>query len=101
MKKTSFPDDRQPEVIDGKSGKVQPPLLKLGDIATARQVRRAIAKIIKAEIDGQLEHFRARGLVWMLRELGAQIYDSELEGRLRVVEDDRRLEAPRMLRVVG
>lgn len=87
MKKTTFSEPREPETFDGSTGKADPPpKVKLGDISTQRGVRRAIAKVIHASVKGEIEHFEARGLVWMLREHAGQIYDADMEERLRSME---------------
>lgn len=85
-------DVREAEVIDGETGKVDPSplaskLLGRGDLSNMRDVRLAISKVIRAEVTGDVEHNRARGLVWMLRQLGDVIEVAELERRLRELED--------------
>lgn len=79
------------EVIDAATGlpdKTPPATKLLGrDLSTVRQVRRAIANVIKGEANGSVEHNRAKGLVWMLRELAGVISDSELEARLQALEN--------------
>lgn len=94
-------NDREPEVIDGETGRPDPSpeadkLLGRGYLSTLRDVRLALAKVIRAEVAGTIEHHRARGLVWMLRQLGDVIEVAELEKRLRDLEDRQagRLPAP-------
>lgn len=85
------PNAKTPDVIDGETGKPDTPPLAdklLGrDLATIRQARRAIAKVIRAEVNGELEHFRAKGIVWMLTALAGVIQDGELEQRIQELED--------------
>ena len=45
-----------------------------------------MVKVINAELTGMIDHHRARGLIWMLRQLGEQIFDAVLEPRVRELE---------------
>lgn len=84
-------NEREPETIDGETGKPDPSpeadrLLGRGYLSNLRDVRLAIAKVVRGEVSGKVEHNRAKGLVWMLRQLGDVIEVADLEGRLRELE---------------
>lgn len=54
---------------------------------SVQAVRMALASVIKKTYDGDMGHERASACIAGLRALGKVLHDSELERRLRAVED--------------
>lgn len=55
-------------------------------LETIAQVRQALASVVKRTYDGKLEPDRANACTAALRAIGKVIHDSELEKRVRELE---------------
>lgn len=73
----------QPAEVNDKT----PGRLKWRKLETISQVRLALAVVVKKCFDGKLEPKAAAACVNGLRALGKVLIDSELEARMRAIED--------------
>lgn len=78
-------DKRQPETIDGKTGKPDPTPRRI-DLSTLRDVRLEMAAVYRKVDGGELESQDGSRRVFMLRQIADVIVNTELERRVAELE---------------
>lgn len=89
---------REPEVIDGATGKPLPPLpRKRFNLSSNGGVRREMARVYKSEENGEIDTERAKSKIWMLDRIGERITADEMEQEiheLRLLVESKLLPGP-------
>lgn len=77
-------DDKQPETIDGKSGKLLPP--PRIDLKTIDDVRLELARVYRDMKSGKIETADGTKLAYVLAQIGKLIETHEVEKRIEALE---------------
>ena len=78
-------DDKQPETIDGKSGKLLPTPSRI-DLKTIDDVRLEMARVYREMKSGIIETADGTKLAYVLAQIGKLIETHEIEKRIEALE---------------
>ena len=78
-------DDKQPETIDGKSGKLLPTPSRI-DLKTIDDVRLEMARVYREMKSGIIETADGTKLAYVLAQIGKLIETHEIEKRMEALE---------------
>src|SRR5690606_23904086 len=78
-------DDKQPETIDGKSGKLLPTPARI-DLKTIDDVRLEMARVYRDMKSGVIETADGTKLAYVLAQIGKLIETHEVEKRIEALE---------------
>lgn len=78
-------DDKQPEIIDGKSGKLLPTPSRI-DLKTIDDVRLEMARVYRDMKSGVIETADGTKLAYVLAQIGKLIETHEVEKRIEALE---------------